>query len=154
MPDDDTYTDDDLGDSPSGLTRKHLVYALGVFALATVALSAYARAKRRPPAATFETMLSDPGDWQASLEHLASVWDVRFAGIDERINAIGAQLAALAEPSKPVLSTGNGAAATSMPPPAFVEPVAAAPTVTVVADDLGTPPAPAAVSAMPDAVDA
>lgn len=150
--------DDDPADEPGvGFDRKTLLLALAAIGVVALGLAALRNAGKRhvvqdtqtPGEAVSQALAS--GDWQASIEHLAGVWDVRFAGLDDRIDALTkARIAStsVAQPVKP-----PAPAATSIAPPVLVpqqENGDHATAADVAGVDMAPPPpGPAAVSVQP-----
>lgn len=128
-----------------GISTRTLLIGLG--AITTIAfVLALVRARRQPVVSAGVVDLGDNADWRVSIEHLAGNIQLRFAGIDERLDALSkakVEHTSLGAPAAP--------AAVSMVPEALVPDAsqngdhAVAPV-----DDphAPPPPGPAAVSAM------
>jgi hypothetical protein len=127
MSDDDPIYDDD---EPSGIDRKLLLVVLaGMTGLAITLALLQTRMKRSPMG--IDDVITPAGyeAWEASLQHLAETWDMRFAAIDNRLNALaGDRVAAQAAVSSPpvALSQENGSVE-RIPPQVAVGPVADVP---------------------------
>lgn len=124
------------------VSRTHLAIALGGLALLALALSVLA--KRKGTVQTDSTVLIG-NDWKESVEHLASAWDYRYAGMENRMAEIERMLrAALGEPEPahavPVPSPAQAARIVDVPP------VQANGTHPPVGAEEPPPPGPASVS--------
>jgi hypothetical protein len=100
------------------IDRKVLLLALAGLAGLTLML-AFLRG-RIAPAPVALTEIPPDADWRSSLEHLASAWDIRFAGIDQRLEDLAAdrvQRAAIVSDVPPTLADTNGATVTERVPP-------------------------------------
>lgn len=124
------------------VSRTHLAIALGGLALLVLTLSVLA--KRKGTVQTDSTVLI--GDnWQESVQHLASAWDYRYAGMENRMAEIERMLrAAVGEPEPahgiPVPAPAQAARIADVPP------VQANGTHPPVGAEEPPPPGPASVS--------
>lgn len=135
---------------PEGFVpRKVLLIALGSVTLLAVVLSLVRRVSQVP--ATGGPVLSDmtpfdptSADWQESLRHLVGNLELRFQGIDQRLDAITVDKVAGATTTPPVQAT------LSMVPEPLVPPVEGDHVDIPVIEgfDQGPPPQPAATSVL------
>lgn len=106
------------------VSRTHLFIALGGLTLLAFTLSLLAKRKTVPTDST--VLIGD--NWQESIAHLASAWDYRYAGMENRMSEIERMLrTALGQPEPGIaVPTSNGAvpgiAATSTGAPEPVQP--------------------------------